>query len=138
MKYRFSTIYLDHALPFVFLLSLLPQRSARMSLHPFYLKVVNVVVMIVVAVVRGSVIFAIACLGREVVGAFWESRQNLISIDYKDLMRRVALSHDVVLFPKKPGTLLIVSFGYLVSYGSFFLEFAKLTGERSTSAGVSR
>ena len=120
MKYRFSTIYLDHALPFVFLLSLLPQRSARMSLHPFYLKVVNVVVMIVVAVVRGSVIFAIACLGREVVGAFWESRQNSISIDCKDLMRRVALSRDDLLSPKKPGTLRIVSFGYLVRYGSFF------------------
>lgn len=81
---------------------------------------VDVVVMIVVVVVRGSVIFAVACLGREVVGAFWESRQNSISIDCKDLMRRVALSRDDLLSPKKPGTLRIVSFGYLFRYGSYF------------------
>lgn len=78
------------------------------------------------------------CLGQEVVSTFWESWQHLILIDYKNLMRRVTLSCDVILFPKKPGTLLIVSFDYLVSYGSFFLEFAKLTREQSTSAGVSR
>lgn len=80
---------------------------------------VDVVVMIVVAAVRGSVIFAVAYQDREIVSAFWESRQNSTSIDYKDLVRRVALSHDDLLSPKTPGTLRIVSFGYLVSYGSF-------------------